>query len=148
MTAGRKPEFLSELDTRKIKGPVRAAVLLAPFGFYSAHLGREIWIPAGFVTDFASVPRFPLAYWLFGGLADREAVIHDFLYGKNMPEITRKQADEIFSEAMHANAEEVSDWKRRCMWFGVRMFGWNRWGKAEPQPNPPPVRAREIDVTG
>lgn len=117
----RECEYLSELDTRKLKGPVRAAILLSPFGFYSAHLGREIWVPVDFVTNFASVPRLPFAYWLFGGVADEAAVIHDYLYGRNLPDVSRKQADEVFAEAMKACG--TAAWRRGPMWFGVRLFG-------------------------
>lgn len=132
----REPEFLSELDARKLRGHERAAILLADFGFYSAHLDREIWARKGFVTNFASVPRLPLAYWLFGGVADEAAVIHDLLYTNEVQGITRKQADEVFSEAMAVCGTPA--WRRGPMWLGVRLFGSIHWGTGSPVTQPAP----------
>lgn len=37
-------------------------------------------IPAGFVTDLASVPRIPIAFLCLGGRGKKAAVVHDWLY--------------------------------------------------------------------
>lgn len=82
-------------------------------------LGKTITVPAGFITDFASVPRLPLAYWLMGGVATKAAVIHDFLY--RLGDVSRKDADKVFAEAMEATG--IPAWRRGPMWLGVRIFG-------------------------
>lgn len=90
-----------------------------PLVYESDVVNARIVVPVGFVTDFASVPRLPFAFWLFGGLADEAAVVHDFIYSKRM--FPREKCDEIFSEAMKACG--LAGWRRGPMWFGVRIFG-------------------------
>lgn len=94
--------------------------LTAPLVFYSESLDREFTMPEGFVTDYASVPRLPFAYWLAGGLARKAAVVHDWLYRHGG--CTRAEADAVFLEAMAATGQP---WFRRsAMWAAVRTFGW------------------------
>lgn len=93
--------------------------LLAPFCYVSSR-GRIV-VPAGFVTDGASIPR---ALWFaldpFGPWFE-SAVIHDFLYSELNETFTRAEADEIFKEAMF-NAG--LDWQRReQIYRAVRIFG-------------------------
>lgn len=78
-----------------------------------------IAVPKGFVTDLASVPRLPLAYLVAGGMADKAAVVHDFLYENAIG--TKEQADLIFLEAMKASG--VSAWRRRLMYWAVCLGG-------------------------
>lgn len=95
--------------------------------YYSELLKREIFVPAGFVTDFSSVPRVPLVYWFWGGRCHHESVIHDFLY-RTLPHIcTRKEADMVFAEAM--GARDKKDYIKNPMYLGVRLGGWASWRK-------------------
>ena len=71
-------EFLTELDARLLDDD-RIWLILAPLIYRSGMLGK-ITVPAGFQTDFASVPRVPIFYRLYGDRAHRESVIHDYLY--------------------------------------------------------------------
>ncbi len=78
--------------------------LLAPLVYESRTLGVII-APTGFETDFASVPRIPFAYWFFGGMNDKEGVIHDWLYDQHVTfiggqPVTRKQADAVLPGAI------------------------------------------------
>lgn len=68
---------------------------------------RKVIVPAGYLTDGASVPR--IFWWVVSpqGRHGAAAIIHDYLceyltvYDKAMPTpITRKEADEIFKEAL------------------------------------------------
>lgn len=102
--------------------------LLAELAFSSDVLDRLIVVPPGFVTDFASVPRLPLAYLLFGNVAREAAVVHDFLYSSGA--CSRKLADEVFVEA--SKACNVPAWRRGPMWLGVRLFGAGRYTAAPP----------------
>lgn len=93
----RKPEFLSRLHVDILNDDL--ALLLDDFTFYSAILEREVTVPKGEPTDFASVPRWPGAYWLTGGKARWEAVAHDYLC--RHPEICdRATTDRVFVELM------------------------------------------------
>lgn len=82
--------------------------------------GLTITVPAGFRTDFASVPQFLWSIFPPHGIYSRACVIHDFLY--RMTRCSRFLADAIFREAMHQLG--VSQWKRVAMYYAVRAFGW------------------------
>lgn len=78
-----------------------------------------VYVPAGFETDFASIPR-PL--WnLFPptGRYGKAAVIHDYLYRKSG--VKRDLADQIFLEAMDCLG--VSWLTRHLIYRAVRLFG-------------------------
>ena len=83
----------------------------------------KIVVRNGFVTDFASVPR--LLWWLLPpwGTYGKAAVIHDYMYQTRTR--TRKQADDIFLEAMEVLS--VAKWKRALMYRAVRVFGGFIW---------------------
>lgn len=113
-------EFLSNLDAR-LKDDDTIWVLDAPLIYRSDLLGL-IEVPAGFETDFASVPRVPIAYMLFGDRAHREAVIHDYLYRIDAkPAATFDQANDVFLEAMEVRGK--SWFVRRMMYLGVCCGG-------------------------
>lgn len=106
--------------------------LTHPLIFRSDIAGRIV-VPQGFVTDFASVPRVPLAYWLTGGTADASAVVHDFLCREWYPacKISWRLAADVFGEAMRA--EGVPAWRRALMRWAVRQADPARateWGDA------------------
>ena len=80
-------------------------------------------VPAGFITDFASVPR---ALWSIippHGKYSPAAVLHDYLYFTAM--FPRAYADDIFLDAMRDLG--VAMWKRWAMYAGVRVGGWVGW---------------------
>ena len=70
--AEKKAYFISELEVKLAKGD-GICEPAAPLAYWSPLVGR-IQVPAGFQTDFASVPRLPIAYWLYGARAHREGV--------------------------------------------------------------------------
>jgi len=118
--------FLSKFRGEPISLGSDNWLLLADLVYASNALNRVITAPAGFVTDFASVPRLPLAYLLFGNVAREAAVVHDFLYSTGT--CSRKLADEVFAEASKACG--VAAWRRGPMWLGVRLFGAGRYAAA------------------
>jgi hypothetical protein F3_01659 len=93
--------------------------------------GFDIKVPAGFITDLASTPKY---LWLtfppFGRYTDA-AIVHDYLYSAKCvyQNITREQSDKIFLELMKSLG--VPKWKRVLMYRGVRMFGWMFFRKKE-----------------
>ena len=78
----------------------------------------QIAVPAGYVTDLASVPRLPLAYLLAGNRAPKSAVIHDWLYAIKAG---KDYADEVFLAAM--KAEGINRFVAKVMYWAVRVFG-------------------------
>lgn len=95
-------------------------VLLTDWTFRVASAEGELLtltVPAGFVTDLASVPRIPGAYLLFGNRARRAAILHDWLYTERYP---RDWADAVFHAAMQ---HEVNAPAAYAMWLAVRVGG-------------------------
>lgn len=112
-------KFLTELDLHCKPTNEKVWILDSTLVYYSDLLG-EIYVPAGFETDLASVPRLPLVYVMWGNRAHREAVVHDYLYRVNSnPVVTRAQADAVFKEAMKATGKPAKIWFP--MWLGVRI---------------------------
>jgi hypothetical protein len=93
--------------------------------------GVEYVVPAGFETDFASVPRFLWRIIPPWGEYSRAAVVHDYLYRNGIG--TRAKADEAFRSLMQHL--RVSWWKRNAMYAAVRLFGRPAWKgrKANPR---------------
>jgi hypothetical protein len=100
------------------------------FCFQSAILGRRIYIPPKFVTDFHSVPRF---FWhiLPPHENPESGVVHDWLYLHNG--CTRKQADQVHKEVLEvlncSYPESACWWKRQTMYVGIRLGGWVPWNR-------------------
>lgn len=92
---------------------------------YQSDLLGEIVVPAGFKTDFASVPRLVGMYLLFGGKGERAAVVHDWLYSQH--KVSRELADDVFREALIATG--YARWEYEPMYAGVRVGGWVAWKK-------------------
>lgn len=115
--------FLDRLRLEKVNGQWR---LLHELRYDSARLNARLVVPAGFVTDLASVPRLPFAFWFTGDTAHAPTVVHDFLYGTRM--VPRAVADAIFAEAMVDIGEPA--WRRGLMWAAVRLFGWRAWARS------------------
>ena len=86
---------------------------------YESDIAGIITVPAGFETDFASVPRIPIAYFLVGDIAHKAATVHDYLYRAG--KVSRKVADNVFLEAMKISG--VWAWRRYPMFWAVRLFG-------------------------
>lgn len=120
-------EFLTKLRDERVSLGTKDRVLLAPLVYYSALLVDLVIVPADFVTDYASVPRAPLTYWLFGGIGDEAAVVHDFLYEEG--KVLRNIADDVYLEALGAMG--IPEWQRGPMWAAVRVFGSRRYKSAQ-----------------
>ncbi|EBI1833225.1 DUF1353 domain-containing protein [Salmonella enterica] len=78
-----------------------------------------IEVPAGFITDLATIPRI---FWILlppDGKYAKVAIIHDYLYDNALR--TKKEADKIFLDGMTVLG--VPKRKRTVMYWAVRMFG-------------------------
>lgn len=99
------------------------AILLKEYRF--THNYKKYKIPAGFVSDGASIPR------IFWRLLDPPITArtftaqlkHDFAY--QTAYCTKKEADTLFLKDM-LNAG-YPRWKAYCDYVGVRVFGWIPW---------------------
>ena len=114
--------FLSNLHTvAHDRGEWR---LTRPLTYSSVRYGQAIEAPAGFITDYASVPRLPVVFAMTGDRGHKAAVIHDWLYRHGAPHWSRAQADQIFRDAL---LESEPSWRAWVMWAGVRGGGWRAW---------------------
>ncbi len=99
------PRFLTDLDAR-LKDDDRIWVLDEPLVYFSRITGGVIEVPKGFETDFASVPRLPIAFALYGDRAHREGVLHDCLFREDArPNVSFMTANRIFLEAMECRGK-------------------------------------------
>ena len=85
-----------------------------------------IFIPKGFVTDFASVPK---GLWSTGfsphGLFSRAAIIHDYLYWAQV--CTRIQADNIMLLVMKGSGVGMKE--QVALYQGVKLGGEPAWNE-------------------
>jgi hypothetical protein len=99
--------------------------LVEGFEYHIGSLNTNIVIevPAGFVTDYASIPRIFQNIISTYGQHGKAAVIHDYLYQMvRENRFNRAIADAIFYEAMGVLG--VGFIKRYIMYLAVRCFGW------------------------
>lgn len=88
--------------------------------------GSVIEVPAGFITDFASVPRIFWRIFPPTGEYGKAAVIHDYLY--HYPGTrNRGECDAILFDGMEVLG--CGWWTRHLIHKAVRMGGWRPWGK-------------------
>lgn len=115
-------QFLTKLRTEKLTEAMgifgRAEfMVIHALRFRSLVLNMILTVPAGFTTDFASVPRFGIVYALFGDRGHASATVHDYLLVTGM--VDRSTADLVFAEALRA--EGVVWGLRHFMYAGVRV---------------------------
>jgi hypothetical protein len=130
----RDAVFLTALRVEEL--PDGRHLLWEPLAFYSAELRGVVIAPAGFVSDYASVPQ---GYWnLFpkDGPWKHAAVLHDAgyqgalitQYGEPL-HLIKPLADKLFREAMTVPpCDRVPRWKRWVMYRGVVRFGGRVYG--------------------
>ena len=98
--------------------------LTKPLVYVSDVAKATIIVPAGFVTDLASVPRLPLVYLLTGNTSNEASVVHDYLY--TVRSTARSTADAVLRQASAVTG--VPAWRRWLMYIGVRLGGGLHWG--------------------
>ena len=80
-------------------------------------------VPAGFETDFASIPRVFRSLVPILGRQNKPSVWHDYLYVEKP--VSRRDADWLFLEALESVG--VGWLKRNAMWAAVRVGGSRVW---------------------
>jgi len=116
-----KSEFLNDLVISLVDED-KIWLLHEPLAYQSVLLQTIVWMPEGFYTDLASVPRVPVLYLKWGNRAHREAVLHDYLYRiDSNPIVTFDMANSVFLEAMRSRGKprDIAD----GMYKGVCLGG-------------------------
>lgn len=120
--------FIGKLECEYVDGV--EWLIMAPFTFVSPTTGLRVIIPAGFSTDFASIPR---GLWNIIRPTDKciayAGVVHDVLYRVTTFPVSRKDADKTLVEGMGLLG--ASWFKRRAVYSGVRLFGGRSWHPRE-----------------
>ncbi|EKU80836.1 DUF1353 domain-containing protein [Massilia timonae] len=84
---------------------------------------KQVRVPIGFVTDFASIPAIFWPRLRPDGLYAYAAVLHDYLYWEQY--LTREQSDKIFRLCMEAFKVNTMD--AGAIYTAVRKFGKRAW---------------------
>ena len=85
--------------------------------------GEKIIVPAGFVTDLASVPRQFCHLLSNADTYTRAAIVHDFLYWDQT--CSRNEADKTLLAGMIES--NVARWKRAAVYRAVEIGGGGAW---------------------
>src|SRR5450755_1916345 len=107
-------------------GNNRTWIVVTPLTYRIGDTTDKIVVPAGFVTDLASIPS---AFWgppLFmtpAGQYSRASIIHDYLYWTQ--KCTRDQADRLLVIAMKES--RVSTFDELTIYEGVHVGGESAW---------------------
>ena len=114
---GRDPEF-------KIGNKKGEWILTKQLSYYSDLIGL-VFVPVGFSTDLASIPKIFRGAISVNEEHRKPAIVHDWLYVSRKLFTTRKICDLVFLEAMEISG--VPKWKRNVMYVAVRAGGWIYW---------------------
>lgn len=95
---------------------------------FESSAGRIITVPAGYRTDFASVPRFFHRIVSPVGRHGKAAIVHDWLCDESPKTTDYREAAEIFNEAMEALG--VS-WARRKIMVAAVVVGGPKFRKGD-----------------
>jgi hypothetical protein len=98
-------------------------MLVNPMFYEIKRTGQMITVPAGFVTDFASVPWY--ARWRISVLGKHSiaAIVHDYLYWEQR--CTREEADAILREAMDEYGSSSAD--QTIVYYAVKYGAQSAW---------------------
>ncbi len=100
-------------------------VLIDPLIYEIKRTGQVVTVPAGFVTDFASVPWYARSVINVLGRHSIPAIVHDYLYWEQR--CTREEADAILKEAM---AEyESSTFDQKVVYYAVTYGAGGAWNE-------------------
>ena len=117
---------------RPVSGPLHIGRFYDPMYFLLlpiswkpalAQDGREVVVPKGFVTDFASIPRLFWSILRPDGEYTYPAIIHDYLYW--MQDRPRQEADDVFRSAMGDFSIDAPT--ANSIYLAVRAGGQSAW---------------------
>jgi hypothetical protein len=119
----KTPLVVQELDETSNSGR-GLWKLVEPLVYHSALTNEVYTVPAGFKTDFASVPRLPVLWLALGDTAREAGTLHDWLYTAPHP-TDRATADALLREAAISTGWGAIRAQALCI--GVRTFGAAFW---------------------
>lgn len=103
---------------------------------------ETVTVPAGFVTDLASIPRIVWSFFPPDGPWVKAAIVHDFLYDtvgdgqwhshrgvSRFEPYSRREADRILLEGMIDR--RIGILARTMIYLAVRTAGWIGWRRVE-----------------
>lgn len=114
------PLVVAILDKDLERNGRTTAVLVSGFDYEHAQFEERIFVPEGYVTDFASIPGILRGFVSPFGRHAKAAVLHDWLYAVGQPK-RRRFADILFRKAMKELG--VPFFSRATMFLAVRLFG-------------------------
>jgi hypothetical protein len=101
-------------------------IVLTPLVYTIGDTSDHIDVPAGFVTDLASIPRIfwgPPLFLTPAGQYSRASIVHDYLYWSQ--KCTRDQADRLLVIAMKES--KVGSFDAAAIYEGVHQGGLQAW---------------------
>lgn len=120
--------FITQLCCKQIEDDLWE--LTAPLTYDAGRFG-VFTVPVGFRTDFASVPRAPIAWLYCGGQGEAAAVVHDYLY--KVGGVSKDTADRTFYMALRDMG--IHPLKAGIMYQAVKIGGWGMWKKYRSEDN-------------
>lgn len=113
--------FTTPADLRILDAKECTFELVSPFEYHIGEYPSEeiIRVPAGFVTDLASIPRALWGIFPPHGRWAKAAIVHDYMYVTAYR--SKAHADSVFREAMGVLG--VPGWKQVLMYTAVKLFG-------------------------
>jgi hypothetical protein len=133
MVRFQKPLILESYPPERMRGkPVQTYRLRAPM-VYESHDWGTLWVPAGFETDFASIPR--ILWWYIDPedpIIQYISVVHDYIYTRSgsipgsLLKFSRLDADRVLIEGMKYSGARID--QLVVVWVGTRLFGRRHWG--------------------
>ena len=117
------PNAVDSPDLRFLKSGPLTAILQQPMSYRIGTSGDSIVVPAGFVAQFASVPRSLWSELSPVGEHALAAIVHDYLYWFQPCE--REETDNLLMIAMRERG--VPDLRRGAVYAGVRLASDDVW---------------------
>jgi hypothetical protein len=157
-----KPGFRDTIATKRTGGYDKDGRALwrltEPLLYFSPSLNLWLMVLEEFITNYASVPRLPFIYAMYGDIVYEEPGFHDQGYTIHglivvtldedgniigEPELrpaTREQIDDLFLEAILLNPA-IEPEKAHAMHLGVRIGGDSSWRDETNVLQPPHIMA-------
>jgi hypothetical protein len=117
------PNAVDSPDLSFLKQGPLTAILQRPVAFQVGNTRDSITVPAGFVTDFTSIPRALWPELSPVGEHQRAVIVHDYLYWFQPCE--REESDNLLMIAMKQNG--MPDLQRGAVFAGVRIGSADVW---------------------
>lgn len=133
--------LLDNRDAPAIRAGRSLWAIERPLTYRTGPGDETITVPAGYVTDLASIPRVVWSFYPPDGPWVKAAVVHDFLYDTQgdgrwnkargvvrARRYSRKESDDVLREGMADRG--IGWWQQFVIWSSVRLGGGSGWKRA------------------